>query len=492
MKVDKGICESIKKNVDIIKKYYGCEEDIEITYFTIRGENELPCVSIYFKDLVDKKAINNISLKITNAKNEISKNKVKVKGETIKEFIVGFSWRKEGNSFDDLYSELLLGNCVFLAEGDNKFYSIYTSRIERRSIEEPATQTVVRGPREGFSEDIGKNILLIKKRINNNSLRMISLKVGKVYKTKVAIMYIDGIAKNDIVNEVKKRIAKIKVDAIHDSSYIEELTKDDPYSVFPTFLSLEKSDAVSSALLQGKLAILVDGTPFVLTVPAVFFDFLQSSEDYYHHYIVASMMRLIRFITFYFVLLVPSTYVAITTYHQEILPTALLINIAAQREDVPFPVLFETFLMEFTFEILREAGIRIPRAIGPAISVVGGVVIGQVAVEAGIMSAAVVIVVSFTAISSFSIPNYEMSSSLRAVRFAFLILAGALGLYGLFMGIIILWLHLCKIKSVTVPYVTPLTPLIPQENRDGFIRFPLWKIKNKSVGIGKPKSMKKR
>lgn len=139
MKVDKGICESIKKNVDIIKKYYGCEEDIEITYFTIRGENELPCVSIYFKDLVDKKAINNISLKITNAKNEISKNKVKVKGETIKEFIVGFSWRKEGNSFDDLYSELLLGNCVFLAEGDNKFYSIYTSRIERRSIEEPAT-----------------------------------------------------------------------------------------------------------------------------------------------------------------------------------------------------------------------------------------------------------------------------------------------------------------------------------------------------------------
>ncbi|HOA96346.1 MAG TPA: spore germination protein, partial [Acetivibrio saccincola] len=334
-----------------------------------------------------------------------------------------------------------------------------------------------RGPREGFSEDIAKNILIIKKRINNNSLRMINLNVGRVCKTKVAIMYIEGIAKKDIVNEVKKRIEKIKVDAVHDSSYIEELTKDDPYSVFPTYLSLEKSDSVSAALLQGKVAILVDGTPFVLTVPAVFFDFLQSSEDYYHHYIVASMMRIIRFITFYFVLLVPSAYVAITTYHQEILPTALLINIAAQREDVPFPVLFETFLMEFTFEILREAGIRIPRAIGPAISVVGGVVIGQVAVEAGIMSAAVVIVVSFTAISSFSIPNYEMSSALRAVRFVFMILAGALGLYGLFMGIIILWLHLCKIKSVTVPYVTPLTPLIPRENKDTLIRFPLMENK---------------
>lgn len=390
---------------------------------------------------------------------------------------MGFSWAKEGRSFDDLYSELLSGNCVFLAEGENKFYSVFTSRIERRGIEEPTTQSVVRGPREGFSEDIAKNILIIKKRINNNSLRMINLNVGRVCKTKVAIMYIEGIAKKDIVNEVKKRIEKIKVDAVHDSSYIEELTKDDPYSVFPTYLSLEKSDSVSAALLQGKAAILVDGTPFVLTVPAVFFDFLQSSEDYYHHYIVASMMRIIRFITFYFVLLVPSAYVAITTYHQEILPTALLINIAAQREDVPFPVLFETFLMEFTFEILCEAGIRIPRAIGAAISVVGGVVIGQVAVEAGIMSAAVVIVVSFTAISSFSIPNYEMSSALRAVRFVFMILAGALGLYGLFMGIIILWLHLCKIKSVTVPYVTPLTPLIPRENKDTLIRFPLMENK---------------
>lgn len=390
---------------------------------------------------------------------------------------MGFSWAKEGRSFDDLYSELLSGNCVFLAEGENKFYSVFTSRIERRGIEEPTTQSVVRGPREGFSEDITKNILIIKKRINNNSLRMINLNVGRVCKTKVAIMYIEGIAKKDIVNEVKKRIEKIKVDAVHDSSYIEELTKDDPYSVFPTYLSLEKSDSVSAALLQGKVAILVDGTPFVLTVPAVFFDFLQSSEDYYHHYIVASMMRIIRFITFYFVLLVPSAYVAITTYHQEILPTALLINIAAQREDVPFPVLFETFLMEFTFEILCEAGIRIPRAIGAAISVVGGVVIGQVAVEAGIMSAAVVIVVSFTAISSFSIPNYEMSSALRAVRFVFMILAGALGLYGLFMGIIILWLHLCKIKSVTVPYVTPLTPFIPRENKDTLIRFPLMENK---------------
>lgn len=493
MKVKEVINQSIKENIDILKKNYGCGENLEITYFTIEGENQLSCANIYFKDLVDKDIINNISLGITNnIKCEALKKRAKIDNEAIKELIVGFRQLTEGESFEELYSELLSGNCIFLMEGYNKFYSLYASNIERRAIEEPTAQTVVRGPKEGFVEDIGKNILLVQKKINGNSLRMISLTVGKISKAKVAIMYIEGIAKDKIVNEVKKRISKIEIDAIYDSNHIEELTKDDPYSVFPTFLSSEKPDEVSYALLKGKIAIIVDGTPFVLIVPALLFDFLKTSEDYYHHYIIASLMRLIRFATFYFVILVPAIYVALTIFHQEILPTALLINIAAQREDVPFPALFEVLLMEFTFEILREAGIRIPRTIGPAISVVGGLVIGQSAVEAGIISAAVVIVVSFTAISSFSIPNYEMSSALRTVRFVFIILAGVLGIYGLFMGVIILWLHLCKIKSFTVPYVTPLAPLIWNENKDGIIRFPLWKIKNKGKEVSKLKLINKR
>ncbi|TYQ12678.1 UNVERIFIED_CONTAM: spore germination protein KA [Acetivibrio alkalicellulosi] len=490
MVIKQDISQSIIKNINMLKESYECSDSLEIKYFTLESENELLCANIYFKDMVDKNSVNNLALEITDIKREVSKCTMKVKAETIKEIIIGFRQIKEGDNLEDLYSELLMGNCVFLIEGNNKFYSVFTSRLKSRSVEEPGSQSVVRGPREGFTEDMGNNVLLISKRVNNNSLRMINLTVGKISKTKVALMYIDGIAKKDIVNEIRSRIKRIQIDAIQDTNYIEELIKDDPYSVFPTFLSSEKSDTVSSALFDGKIVILVDGSPFTIIAPATLFDFLKVSEDYYHHFIVASMMRLIRFITFYFVLLVPSLYVAITTFHQEILPTPLLINIAAQREGVPFPALLEALLMEFTFEILREAGIRMPRAIGPAISIVGALVIGQAAVEAGIISAAVVIVVSFTAISSFSIPNYEMSSALRTIRFIFMILAGVLGIYGLFMGLIILWLHLCKIKSVTVPYLTSIAPLTNQGLRDGIIRFPFWKMKYKSLVINKSKSIK--
>jgi spore germination protein KA len=271
-------------------------------------------------------------------------------------------------------------------------------------------------------------------------------------------VYIQNIAKDEIVQEIRTRLGKIEIDGILESGYIEELIKDDRYSIFPTFLSSEKPDSVAAALLEGKVAILVDGTPYVLTAPALMIEFLQSSEDYYHHYIVSSMMRFLRVMAFLLTLIVPATYIAVTTFHQEIIPTPLLVSIAAQREGVPFPALLEALMMEITFEILREAGIRMPRAIGPAISIVGALVLGQAAVEAGIISAAMVIVVSITAISSFAIPNYEMSNAIRLIRFILMLLAGVLGLYGVLMGLIVLVLHLCKIKSITVPYLTPIAP----------------------------------
>lgn len=253
--------------------------------------------------------------------------------------------------------------------------------------------------------------------------------------------------------------------------------------MFPTFLNSEKPDSVAAAILEGKVAILVDGTPYVLTAPALMFEFLQVSEDYYHHFIVSSVLRFSRYVALFLTLLVPSIYISITTFHQEMLPTILLINIAAQREGVPFPALMEALLMEFTFEVLREGGIRMPRATGAAISIVGALVLGEAAVEAGIISAVMVIVVSITAIASFAIPNYEMSNAIRTVRFALMLLAGVLGLYGVFMGMIVLVFHLCKIKSITVPYLTPIAPGVKGGYKDTFFRFPLWKLKYRPVGI---------
>lgn len=233
---------------------------------------------------------------------------------------------------------------------------------------------------------------------------------------------------------------------------------------------------------------MVDGSAYVLTAPAFFWDFIQASEDFYENFIISSILRFLRYITLNLTLFIPGIYVALTTFHQEMIPTSLVISIAAQREGVPFSSLVEVLLMETTFEILREAGIRMPRAIGPAISIVGALVLGQAAVEAGIVSAAVVIIVSFTAICSFVIPYYSMANSVRILRFVMIILAGMFGFYGMFIGLITLTLHLCKLKSIGIPYLTPIAPEIKGKTKDTYFRPPLWEMVFRPAGISDAKT----
>jgi spore germination protein KA len=433
--------------------------------------------------LTDRNTINKLTLELAKSEYEFCNSKTAVDTNLLAGFLSKLTGSNGGSDYETLYMELLSGNSVYLINGCSKFFTVIMSSHKERSVEEPTSQTIIRGPKEGFTEKIGTNILLIRKRIKSRDLRVEFLTIGRVTQTKVSLMYIFKTAKDQIVKEIRTRLENIEIDSLLDSGYIEELIKDDRYSIFPTFLSSEKPDSVTAALLEGKVAILVDGTPFVLTAPALMVEFLQVSEDYYHHFIISSMMRFLRFVAAALTLMVPSLYIAVTTFHQEIIPTPLLISIASQREGVPFPALIETLIMEFTFEILREAGIRMPRVIGPTISIVGALVLGQAAVEAGIISAVMVIVVSVTAISSFAIANYEMSNAVRAIRFALMLLAGALGLYGVFMGLIILTLHLCKIKSIGIPYLTPIAPRVKSGNKDTFFRFPLWKIKYGPAGI---------
>lgn len=475
--------KSIHQNINKIKSEFGNSGDFELSCFKFDKNKDLLCANIYIKSLVDKNTINSLSLEMAKIKHDSYNKKAEINFDWLVNYFSGFRELKEGSDFETLYDDLLSGNTVFLIDGCSKFFSIFTSSDEGRSSEEPTSQTIIRGPKDGFTEKLDSNITHIRRRIKSTALRMEYLKLGSVTKTTISLMYIDKIAKNDIVQEVKTRLTQIKIDGVLETGYIEELIKDDRYSIFPTFLSSEKPDSVVAALLEGKVAILVDGTPYVLTVPALMVEFFQSSEDYYHHFIISSSMRFLRFVALFLTLLVPATFIAITTFHQEMIPTPLLVSIAAQREGVPFPALFEALIMEFTFEILREAGVRMPRAIGPAISIVGALVLGQAAVAAGIISAAMVIVVSITAISSFAIPNYEMSNAIRLIRFALMLLAGVLGLYGIFLGLIILTFHLCKIKSIGVPYLTPIAPKIKYGNRDTFFRFPLWKMKYRPIGI---------
>jgi spore germination protein KA len=301
---------------------------------------------------------------------------------------------------------------------------------------------VVRGSREAFTESNEINIALVRRIIKSPDLWIEPMKIGTVTKTDVSIMYINGIAKEGIVEEVKKRLKGINIDSILESGYIEQLIEDQVMTPFPTIDYTERPDRVAGNLLEGRVAIFVNGTPFVLLVPALFIQFFQSIEDYFARFDIASSIRVLRILIFFISLITPSLYVAATTFHQEIIPTKLLVIIAAQRETVPFPAVIETFIMEVIFELLREASIRMPKAIGSTMSIVGALVIGQTAVEAGIVSPAMVIIVSITAIASFATPSYAITISARLLRFVFIICAGTMGLYGVILIFFVLVVHL--------------------------------------------------
>ncbi|SFJ21602.1 spore germination protein KA [Paenibacillus sp. UNC496MF] len=378
------------------------------------------------------------------------------------------------SDLDTLFHAILSGDSVVLIDGHAEGIVASTRACRDRGVDEPSSQSVVRGPREGFTETLRTNSALIRRKIKDANLWMETRQIGKVTMTDVAIMYIRGIANDKIVEEVRRRLDRIDIDGILESGYIEELIQDETYTPFPTMYNSERPDAIAGGLLEGRIAILVDGTPFVLLVPALFAHFLQTPEDYYQRADIASLLRILRYVCLFIAMFGPSAYIAITTFHQEMIPTPLLISVVAQREGIPFPAFIEALLMEITFEILREAGVRMPRTVGQAVSIVGALVIGQAAVDAGLVGPAMVIVVAITAISNFVIPSYNMGISIRMIRFVFMMLAASFGLYGILVGTIIMILHLCSLRSFGIPYMAPFAPYAAEDQKDSIFRVPQW------------------
>ncbi|TDG00356.1 spore germination protein [Paenibacillus piri] len=373
-------------------------------------------------------------------------------------------------SFEDAYETLLSGNSILMLDGSSHGLSVGTKKLTARAIEEPNVQSVVRGPREGFTEVLRSNTAMLRRKIKDRHLWLETMSIGKITKTDVTIAYVKNIVNEDVLEEVRKRLSAIDIDAILESNYIEEQIQDKRSTPFPTVFNTERPDVVAAGIMEGRVAIMVDGTPFTLLVPAVFTQFFQSSEDYYQRADFATLVRLLRFLSFALALLTPSFYIAITTFHQEMLPTTLLYNLASQREGVPFPAFIEAILMEITFEILREASVRMPRTVGQSISIVGTLVVGQAAVEAGLVSAAMVIVVSITAISNFVLPAFNLGITIRIIRFILMMLAASFGLFGIFLGLIVLVIHLCNLSSFGVPYMSPMAPLHMSDQKDTLVR----------------------
>jgi len=290
------------------------------------------------------------------------------------------------------------------------------------------------------------------------------------------ITYIQDLSDETLIEEITQRIKRIDIDGILESGYIEELIQDNSYSPFPQVLVTERPDTAVSNLLEGRVVIVVDGTPFVLIAPTTFYSLFQSGEDYYHHFVISTATRWLRLIFLFISLLLPSLYVAVITYHQEMVPTKLLLTMVDSREAIPFPALVEALLMEITFEGLREAGLRLPKQVGAAVSIVGALVIGQAAVAAGLVSDPMVMVVALTGIASFTIPRYNIAIPFRLLRFPIMLLAGTFGFIGIMMGLLAIIIHLSTLRSFGVPYLSPLAPMKRRDMKDTLIRAPLWKL----------------
>lgn len=479
------IFKDLEDTLKQIHERLGNSPDLNIRkYETLNHVNHVAVM--YINGLVDKELVDEY---VTHA---LSFEEIREKEPSAadlfhfaKEKALSIGKEKVVEDQNSLLEALLSGDTIILFDKLDKGISVTTSGGEGRSVTEATTQVNIRGPKDSFTESLGTNIALVRKRIKNPNLWIETMTMGSVTKTDVSIAHIHGLAKDETLQKIRKKLADIHVDSILESGYIEQLIEENNYSPFPTLYNTERPDSVAGNLLEGRIAIFVDGTPFVLILPATFFMFFHTVEDYYQRYDITSVIRVLRFICLLVSLFGPAIFVAALNFHQEMIPTPLLINFASQREGVPFPVVIEVLLLEVTFEIIREAGIRMPSQIGQTVSIIGGLVLGQAAVQAGIVSPAMVIVVSLTGISSFATPAFNMALSIRILRFVITFVAAYMGLYGIAIIGLILVAHLCSLRSMGVPYMSPVAPFAPGDQKDIFLRTPLHFMKTRRRLISK-------
>ncbi|MFD2671374.1 spore germination protein [Marinicrinis sediminis] len=477
---------SLAENIAVLKQQLGKSDDLVVRYLSVYTEKdeEIPAALAYVDGLTDQMMIeHSVMFPLQELVKQDHPIPLQAPMSYIQNHVLLSTNVKQVDTFKSLFYSLFSGNVILFLHDQPLALSTCVTAGDNRTVEEPSSETVIRGPKDSFTETLRTNTSLIRRRIKDERLHSETFILGRVTHTEVSIMYIHGIASEQIIAEVRSRIEKIDIDGILESMYVEEFIEEKTMTPFPTVFHTERPDVVSANLLEGRIAIFVQGTPFVLIVPTLFIQFFHAAEDYYQRADMAILIRLLRYFAFFISLLAPSLYIAITTFHQEMLPTPLLISLASQREGIPFPAFIEAIMMEVTFEIIREAGVRMPRAVGQTVSIVGALVIGQAAVEAGVVSAVMVIVVAITAIASFVSPNYNLAIAVRILRFAFIFLAASFGLYGITLGLIGMIIHLCSLKSFTIPYMAPMAPFNLEEQKDGMLRLPWPKLNKRPTSL---------
>lgn len=494
----KNIYPSIDVNLEYIKVKYNAmiSSDVVIREFNLTARNRQYRAFLLFIDgLVDTDLINNYVLKPLMMKNQAnsfegSQNHIISEAVTnnitvrkVKKFdIVNYisncllpqnSIEKQ-SEFRDIFAGVNAGNCALFIDTLSIAFDIDVKGFKQRNIDTPNNEIIIKGPQEAFVENIRTNTSLIRRIVNNENLVVENIQIGDVSKTSCAVCYLSDVANSDLVAEVKYRMNNLEIDSLLSSGQLEQLIEETNKYSIPQILSTERPDKATKYLFEGRVVVLVNGNPYCLVMPATLIDFVSSPEDTNLKFQFANFLKFLRLIAIAITLLLPAFYVAMTNFHQELIPTELLFSILASRENVPFPIIFEILVMEISFELIREAGLRVPSPIGPTIGIVGALVLGQAAVSASIVSPILIIVVAITGIASFAIPDFSFGFHLRLLRFIFLLLSYICGFLGIGIGVFVYTTILCSMKSFGVPYMVPFAP-VTNSKGNGYFVSPIWR-----------------
>lgn len=451
--------------VEHIKEELSNSDDLIVKEITIVGNKKISIVcidglinSILIDENIIKPLIKMIDEAKQNRESDINKISMPSIFKKIQEGLVPHIAVKEVTKMSEIVTQVLSGaSCLFITGVKDKAIIFDAKGYEKRAISEPTNENIIKGSKESFNETIRDNTGLLRRRIANKALKIKEFEVGNVSKTRVAVAYMEGTADKDILDSVIKQIKKIDVDSIIAPAKFEDNFLSGSKSIFPSMIYTERIDKFVANLIEGEIGILIDGMSIGYTVPAVFNMFFQVPEDYSFNFVMASFIRIIRYIAAFFTIFIPGFYVAIATFHPEMLPTELALSIIKSKEGVPFTSILEIIFMLLAFEMLIEAGARLPKLIGQTISIVGGLIVGEAAVNAKFTSPAVVVVVAIAGITGFLVPNQDLSNSFRIIRILLVAVAGIMGVYGLSLGLILVIYYLAKKESFGVPYLVPFT-----------------------------------
>lgn len=448
--------------------------DILIRPMRLGDKHKVDCLMVYIEVAVSNMMLDDSALgKMINHFWEISP-------EDIQEFVrhnsLGIADVKKLENLDESIDAMLAGNAVFFIDGYDKAMKISSKGYPSTGVMEAESEKVLRGSREGFSDSVKSNSALVRKRLRDTRLKVEEYKIGVRSHTLTQVLYMDDLVHEGLLEEVKERLEEFQIDGILDSGMLEQLTEDVWYSPFPQYQTTERPDRAVQEILKGKVVILCDNSPEALILPGNFSSFMESSEDWYHRFEMAFFLRILRYLAVIMATVLPGLYLAVIRFHTQILPSALILSFAEAREGVPFSSVVELIFLELAFELIREAGVRVPGSLGNAIGIVGGLVIGQAAVEANLVSPIVVMIVALTALGSMTVPNEEFAAAFRLVKYGFLILGGYLGIYGIVLGVYLVIGHLAGLISFGIPYLVPFIKKEQKGSRgEGVLRVPLRK-----------------